>query len=226
MSPVWLLLCAALAAEPELTDIETPWDPAWEVDIDPLASHSQTSWTPTERAALDRGEAVSRHWSDSKGRARGMSAVVVQAPSEALWKVIVDFDAYVEFFPYVTASYLTRWEEARDHTHILAGYQLTTMGVTTRYRLDNRWYPDKGVMVFDVVPEGTGPISAGDGWWRVSPWGAGQVLLEYSVDMAMQWWVPSMLERKAASRLPTVVRLTKRRAESTNAAARRTGGGR
>ena len=101
----------------------------------------------------------------------------------------------------------------------------STMGVNTRYRLDNRWYADKGVMLFNVVPEGSGPISTGDGWWRVSTWGASQSLLEYSVDMAMQWWVPSMLERKAAGRLPTVVRVTKRRAETASAATRRSSGG-
>lgn len=222
MTAAWLLLSVTLAADPVVAADE--WsapDPAWEVDIDPLAANSLTHWTSTERAALDRGEAVSRHWSDSKGRAKGMSAVVVNTSADALWRVIVDFDAYVEFFPYVTASYTTRWEEAADHTHILAGYQLTTMGVNTRYRLDNRWYPDRGVLMFEVLPEGSGPISTGAGWWRVSPWSKGSVLLEYSVDMATQWWVPSVLERKAASRLPTVVRTTKRRAETTSAAAHR-----
>ena len=221
MNAPWLLLSAALMADPDLV----PPDPSWEVEIDPLSSQSRTNWSPTERATLDRGEAVSRHWTDTRGRAHGMSAIIVNAPTATVWKVIVDFDAYVQFFPYVTASYTTRWEEEPDYTHILSGYQLTTMGVNTRYRLDNRWYADKGVMLFNVVPEGSGPISTGDGWWRVSTWGASQSLLEYSVDMAMQWWVPSMLERKAAGRLPTVVRVTKRRAETASAATRRSSGG-
>lgn len=173
-----------------------------------------TQWTPEERAVLVRGEPSSRHWRDVRGRARGLSAILVSAPAPAVWKQIVDIDAYVDFMPYVTASYVSTWEEAPEYTHIVAGYQLTTMGVNTRYKLDNRWYADKGVLVFDIVPDGTGPISAGDGWWRVSPWDSTHVLLEYSVDMTMQWWVPSALERKAADRLPLVVRLLKRRAET------------
>ena len=185
---------------------------------DPMEQPSSiavTSWNASERAVLSRGEPVARHWRDSSGRARGLSAVVVSAPAEVVWKQIVDIDAWVEFLPYVTQSYTSLWEEEAEYTHILAGYQLTTMGVNTRYKVDNRWYADQGVMVFQVTPEGSGPISGGDGWWRVSPWpGArGQVLLEYSVDMSMQWWVPSMIERKAADRLPTVVRLIGRRAE-------------
>lgn len=202
-----------LASSLGVTRLEAP-DPGWEAIMDTSAT-PRTSWTATEQATLERGEAVSRHWRDATGRARGLSAVLVRAPAAAVWKAIVDIDAYVEFMPYVTASYVTSWDEAPDHTRIVAGYHLTTLGVTTRYRLDHRWYADQGLILFDVVPEGSGPIAAGDGFWRVSPWkGASElVLLEYSVDMAMQWWVPSMLERKAASRLPTVVRLMKRRAE-------------
>ncbi len=189
---------------------ETEWDTTMDLEATP-----NTTLSAEERAALERGEAISRHWRDAQGRARGLSAVLVNAPATSVWKAIVDVDAYVEFLPYVTASYVLSWEEETDYTRILAGYSLTTMGVTTKYRLDHRWYADKGVIVFDVIPEGSSPIAAGDGFWRVSPYrGArGQVLLEYSVDMAMQWWVPSVLERKAASRLPTVVRLIKRRAE-------------
>ncbi len=208
-----VVMWVGLAARAEAQDTE------WSANMDVQAT-PKTTWSAEDQAALERGEAISRHWRDAEGRARGLSAVLVNAPASTVWKAIVDIDAYVEFMPYVTASYVSSWEEARDHTRILAGYQLTTLGVTTKYRLDNRWYADKGVLVFDVLPEGTGPIAAGDGFWRVSPWKSarGQVLLEYSVDMAMQWWVPSALERKAASRLPTVVRLIKRRAERATAA--------
>lgn len=212
-----LFLAVGLAAASEPPDRE--WDFSMDVQATP-----NTSWSADERAALERGEAISRHWRDAEGRARGLSAVLVNASTVNVWKVIVDIDAYVEFMPYVTASYVTRWTEAEIYTQIEAGYHLTTLGVTTRYRLDHRWYADKGVIVFDVLPEGSSPIAAGDGFWRVSAWngspgpgGRPRVILEYSVDMAMQWWVPSVLERKAASRLPTVVRLIKRRAEGVEA---------
>jgi len=208
---ILVMLALVLGGAPALA-ADAP-DTGWETTMDPQATRAIT-WTSVEQATLDRGEAVSRYWKDGDGRSRGLSAVVVNAPAPAVWHAIVDFDAYVQFMPYVTASYVTSWEEATDYTRILAGYQLTTLGVNTRYKLDNRWYPDQGLMIFDVRPEGSGPISAGDGFWRVSPWKtAGAVLLEYSVDMSMQWWVPSVLERKAASRLPTVVRLMKRQAE-------------
>lgn len=185
-------------------------------DMERLESIAVTEWTAAELAALGRGEAVARHWSETRGRSRGLAATLVSAPSANVWRQIVSFDAYVEFMPYVTASWVSSWTEEAEYTHILAGYHLTTMGITTRYRLDNRWYADRGVMLFDVAPDGSGPIVSGDGWWRVSPWrrAAGKVLLEYTVDMGMQWWVPGSLERKAADRLPVVVRLIKRRAES------------
>lgn len=219
MKGIPLLLVAALAHEPAQ---DSTADRGWEASMDP---RSETSWTAAEVAALERGEAISRHWRDADGRARGLGAVLVRAPANAVWKVVVDIDAYVEFMPYVTASYVTRWDEAPDHTRILAGYHLTTLGVTTRYRLDHRWYADQGYILFDVLPEGSSPISGGDGWWRVRPWkgGSDRVILEYSVDMAMHWWVPSVLERKAAGRLPTVVRLIKRRAEAAAGMATRPG---
>lgn len=176
---------------------------------------SPTVWTAEERRALLAGEPVARSWRDEDGRSRGLTAALVKAPEAVIWKQIVDIDAYVEFMPYVTASYLTRWEEAADHTHIVAGYHLTTLGVTTRYNLDERWYADRGLMLFRVTPVGAGPVNGGDGWWRVSPFAAdGRMLLEYSVDLSTQWWVPSALERRAASRLPTLIRLMRKRAEA------------
>ena len=180
------------------------------------ASIPSITWTAEERATLSGGQPVSRHWRDTDGRARGLSAAVVSAPAPSVWAQVVDLDAYVKFLPYVTASHTDRVEPRGDHTLIIGGYQLTTMGVTTRYRLDNRWYVDRDVLVFDIASEGAGPIDTGDGWWRVTPWEGpgGQVLLEYSVDLAMRWWVPSFLERRAADRLPVLVRLMKQRAEA------------
>lgn len=211
----WLLCALLLVPGALMASQQVAGQGAWSGDMQRIDAITVTDWSAAEQAVLARGDAVARHWSEGRGRSRGLSAILVAAPPSLVWRQIVEFDAYVEYMPYVTASWVSSWTEEAEYTHIVAGYHLTTMGITTRYRLDNRWYPDRGVMVFDVAPDGSGPIVSGDGWWRVSGWPAapGKVLLEYTVDMGMQWWVPGSLERKAADRLPVVVRLIKRRAE-------------
>jgi ribosome-associated toxin RatA of RatAB toxin-antitoxin module len=165
-----------------------------------------------EVARLATGETVYRY-EVVDGRDGGIAARLVQASADDLWHEILDYDAYVEYLPYVTAS-STEAAYPEEAGHVVeSSIQLTTRGRVTTYRVRNAWHPDQGYL--DFVMTGRGPVKGGTGWWRVDPWPTdGRMLLVYRVELVTAWWVPWFTKRMAARRgLPTVVQLVGERAE-------------
>lgn len=153
---------------------------------------------PEQRAALERGEAV---WGLQDRRAWG--AKVVAAPIDAVWRPIEDCAAYVDTFPYVTAS-------AEDG--VGCGVALTTRGITTRYELRAERFD--GWMSFDAAPAGKGPLHGAHGWWRVEPWEGDpdRTLVSYTLSVDPNWWVPDWVGGIAARRaIPLVLEAVDRR---------------
>ena len=153
------------------------------------------------------------HQRDEAGWERGRAAIRVDAPAEVLWQVITDYDAYVEFLPYVTESVTLSRQREGAAERIRSQYALTVRGVVTRYHLEGLFSAAEGALHFRYLPEG-GPLAEGEGWWRVSAWPEGGSLLEYEVALRPRWWVPGFLTRAAAERgLADLVRLMGARAE-------------
>jgi ribosome-associated toxin RatA of RatAB toxin-antitoxin module len=166
-----------------------------------------------ERSALESGQVVYRKELGQDGSS-GLSMVLVDAPPQQVWGVILDFDAYVEFLPYVTSSWTEprRPEDSPDLHHW--GMELTTRGVVTRYAATTVMAPSGCDATWEMVPTGYSPMSKARGWWRTQPWGDGRTLLIYSADVETSWWLPSVVHQKAADRgLPAMVVLVGRRAE-------------
>lgn len=176
--------------------------------------------TPEEIHLLLAGQTVYRH-GQGQDASTGLSMALSRGASEAVWRVILDFDAYVKFLPYVTAS----WTEAREPLEggaqrLLWGMELTTRGVITRYAVESRYFPARGLMRWAMTPRGASPMARAHGYWLTGPWvgEAGRTLVVYAADVATAWWLPGPIHRKAADKgLPLMVGLVSARAEQAGA---------
>jgi ribosome-associated toxin RatA of RatAB toxin-antitoxin module len=176
-----------------------------------LAGPGSPAWTSEELAVLEDGRSVYRHWRDVQGGQHGVGAIVVGAPEQAVWGHILDLDSYVEYLPYVTASELLSEDGERYDGRIA----VTTLGLTTTYELDHARHPGDSYATFVMTPVGSSPVEAATGWWKVSEWVGGRVLVEYAIDVDLDWYVPSFFQRKAARRgLPVLLTWIKLRSEA------------
>lgn len=220
--PLGLLWCAAaIAAAPVERSRVGPAHLASALDPAGVVLPAVADdWTDAERVLLDQGLPVHRYERDPSGRQYGRAAVRVRAPADAVWGAVLDYDNYVRFLPYVTASAETSRGPTGAGERVQATYDITVKGMVTHFALDSELRRDDGVVAFTLSSNEGGAVDAGQGWWRLTPWtGEPNVwLLEYGVDLGLRWWVPGFVERKAADRgLPVLVRQMARQAERASA---------
>ena len=163
-----------------------------------------------ELERLRAGEAVYRS-SLERGLSTGLAFAVAEASVDEVWSHVLDFDEYVKFMPYVTSSETTS-VQGDWHTWQM---ELTTMGVVTRYTVENHRYPDPEVLTWTMTPRGGTPLLGASGWWWLEPLEAdpSRTLIVYATSVEVSWWVPMYIHDKAARRLPTMVELIRDRAE-------------
>lgn len=170
----------------------------------------ELAFDEAERAALAAGQTVYRY-EHADGLDHGMAARLVDATPEAVWRHVLDYDAYVTYLPYVTASSTDRVEAGRTFCTM----ELTTKGIVTRYEVENRLRLDEGYVGLEMVATEGPIVKAASGWWQVTPWEDGRVLLAYRIAFDTAWWVPWFTKRYAARQgLPRVAHLVGERAEA------------
>jgi len=137
--------------------------------------------------------------------------VLVASGAEDVWAVIEDFDAYVEFLPYVTSSELLAGPEELGEGRYRWAMELTARGIVTRYVTESVREGDS--MRWEMQPEGNSPMTRSTGSWSVTSWDERRVLLTYTAKADTAWWVPVFVHKKAADAgLPVMVRLVAERA--------------
>ena len=159
--------------------------------------------SPEEAAALLAGETVVRQ-DTNRGASSGVAMALVRAPVDQVWEVVLGFDDYTVFLPYVTSSRAVPGG---------AEFELTTKGVVTSYSQRIGDHRDRGYVTFETRPVGWSPLSQSTGWWQVMTWEGGTLLM-YSVDVATAWYLPKATHDKAAAvGLPKMVTLVAARSE-------------
>lgn len=169
-----------------------------------------------EREALLRGETLKHHAHGGKSSA-GVSLALSAASETQVWATITDFAAYVEYLPYVTASWTESVSTPEPGLQVYTwGMELTTKGVVTRYAVESRRRVVERWMRWRMQPRGSSPMSEASGYWLTAPFDGAQdrTLIVYAADVRTAWWLPTPIHRKAADRgLPAMVSLVGRRAE-------------
>lgn len=152
-----------------------------------------------ERASLESGEMVVRQGHEERGSV-GTAMALVDGSVEESWAAILDFDNYVRFLPYITASWTESTERGAQDNALRWGVELTTKGVVTRYRVDCLLHSEQGYMAWEMRPTGYSPLAASHGWWRVESWAddPSKTLMVYQVRVETAWWLPERVHRLAA----------------------------
>lgn len=152
-----------------------------------------------ELTQLEGGEVVIRQSHAERGSG-GAAMALVDGTVQETWAAILDFDNYVRFLPYITASWTENTPRDAPENALRWGLELTTKGVVTRYRVDCLLYSEQGYMAWEMRPTGYSPLAASQGWWRVEPWPGdpSKTLMVYQVKVETAWWLPERVHRFAA----------------------------
>ena len=91
----------------------------------------------TERASLKTGEVVIRQGHEERGSV-GTAMALVDGTAEESWAAILDFENYVRFLPYITASWTESPGRGAKENALRWGLELTTKGRSVRVDGGNR----------------------------------------------------------------------------------------
>lgn len=129
----------------------------------------------------------------------GVSLTLVDAPAAQIWSAIADYDRYVTYLPYVTASTTLDRHTAGTHEVAVGLLELTTRGIRTRYRVEHHLYPEAAYASFTITSQGSGLLDA-EGTWHLTPWQDDPSLsvLVVQVHVETAWYVPRKVKRHAA----------------------------
>ena len=175
--------------------------------------HAADRFTEAELENLRDGQPV--YSVERTGRAtRGKAAILVSAEPAAIWREIINYDAYARRMPYVTRSSRDTVIEGSAYTEVHCTMEVTVRGTAHTYKMVNIWYPSANLLLFQMKPDEWSPLQSANGMWRVERWARGQSLVTYHVDLVTAWFVPSSLRERAARGLPRVARAIGKAAEA------------
>ncbi|MCB9742669.1 MAG: SRPBCC family protein [Alphaproteobacteria bacterium] len=143
-----------------------------------------------ERARLDRGEPVFKQVELQSG-GRGAAVFIVDAPTQRVWEVIRAFHRYPE------------WIDACDECEVYAEeldrvftrFVISKAGISVEYFVEH--YAPEGAdwMTWTLDYDRRSDLDDSVGMWRVTPVPGqpGRSLVEYSVDLQIDGWVPEFV---------------------------------
>ena len=135
-----------------------------------------------DRGTLELGGLVIR--SETEGqRGRATALGVVQAPVEAVWDAVTDYDGYVEFMPQVVESRVDRVEDGAVTVTNVLKILVKRIRYTIRLELDRARHRVEWRQL-------EGDLKANEGSWALEPFGDGRTLATYSVRIEVGFLVP------------------------------------
>jgi ribosome-associated toxin RatA of RatAB toxin-antitoxin module len=135
-----------------------------------------------------------------------VKTIEIDAPIERVYAVIVDYERYPEFLPEIERAEVVR----RDGDVVEVAFSLNLIK-RLAYTLRLVGEPERGVS-WTLVD---GMFTTNAGSWTLEPLDGGRTLATYSIQVAVQIFVPgSITKRLVGSTLPTTLAAFKARAEA------------
>ena len=156
--------------------------------------------TPEQEAKLSKGEPVLREeqFTDDKGHrvGRGVVYIVIDAPPEKIWDVILDYDHYAEFYPNVHKAEITK----KEGNHIYVYFVLNALGVLKiKYNIDHTFHKDENRLTWKMDQSKKNDFKESIGFWQIWPRKDGKSLVCYSVYVETGRWIPGFLQKAVDS---------------------------
>jgi hypothetical protein len=203
-----VLLIVALAASAAMAEEKAP---AAKGPASPL-----DRFTPEQRAKLQAGEAVFEHveekGKDGQTGGHAQSSILINAPIETCWKILLDYEKQQEYIPRKTVSKIVKQEGKIAYVEKEFDFYVTKVRYTMKYTLDEANHR----LNFEIAPEYPHDLKDSAGYYGFEKVSDKATLLTYvvlKVDTGVK--VPQMVQEYLTSRdLPAVVVNIKKRVES------------
>lgn len=146
------------------------------VSLAPLGA-AAVDFTPIELESLKRGAVVRQELPSSRrgGFYGGSGYAIVDAPVDAVWKAIQDWDAYTRAFPNTTESVEISRKGGRSLVRMKIGHPV----VSVQYHVEMKRDEEKKVISFQMVKELPNDLDDVRGYWRLFEQPGGRTLIAY-----------------------------------------------
>ena len=144
------------------------------------AAQSGGTFTAAERAALARGQLVTRREARRRGNLLligGTAWQVINAPPEAVWRAVLDTPRYNRMLPEVVEA---RQVQERDGSRLV--YIRHQQGpLSASYHIQLQYVPGQRVAQFRVDRSRPHAIREGWGFFNVQPYQGNRTLISYGI---------------------------------------------
>jgi hypothetical protein len=136
-------------------------------------------FSSAELVQLKAGKTVRQELPSSRkgGFYGGSGYAVVNAPVDAVWKALVDWDIYTRMFPNTGET----TELSRKGDRSLLRMKLGNRVASVLYHVEMIRNEEKKILSFEMVPELPHDLDGVRGYWRLFPQGNDRTLVAYVV---------------------------------------------
>ena len=162
-------------------------------------SMTTTKPAPVPLAAGDEerllaGEAVLRQSQTSGDAGHAVAVQYVNAPSELVWDVLLDYDKYPQRIDGCEKTDV--YEQVGDDWYVWFEVSLP-LGITSEYATKNTIHRDDGWMAWELDPRRDSPVNVNTGYWLVTEVSPTLTRLDYATAMEIPG-VPSFVVKYLA----------------------------
>ena len=136
-------------------------------------------FTEQEIGRLAKGELIRKPLPQSRknGFYGGAGFAIMDAPPEAVWKALADYDAYPQMFPRTVEAKEMSRKDGDSLIRMLIGYKI--LSIEYHITISRDW--DKRTLTFKLAENKPHDIEATRGYWKLFPQADGRTLVAYAV---------------------------------------------
>lgn len=134
-----------------------------------------------EMSRLAAGKTVKKVLPSSRqnGFYGGTGFIMVDAPPEVIWKMLVDWDIYKKAFPHTVEAVELKRQGDRSLVRLRLGYKL----LSVKYHVDVVRKKEDLTMSFTLAKNLPHDITSTRGYWRLFPQPDGRTLVVYAISV-------------------------------------------
>ena len=143
------------------------------------ASARALDFTEQEISRLAKGELNRKPLPESRknGFYGGAGFAIIDAPAEAVWKALSDYDAYKDMFPRTVEAKEVSRKDGDSLIRMLIGYKI--LSIQYHIAISRDW--NTRTVTFKLAENQPHDIESTRGYWKLFPQADGRTLVAYAV---------------------------------------------